>query len=1081
MPSIPKPSDGAAAGGSSMPSSARAKTLYETLGVAPTATTAEITTAYRKLALAYHPDRPEGSKEKFQELSSAYEMLNNPTNRSRYDTLMKSKPVLKNFKRPPPMENVDKPVYTLLADLAFYEFEAAPNKLRCSFHYGDGIEFNGERGSFIGLAGDGYVYWSVNGRGYATQLFKADSDMALSNVRVVYRSNMGLLRKPLARSWAGSNASPPQQPLRSSTRPSASSVQSGGSAHGSKTAGRGGPRPSEAERIREQLRRKERHRSIAKRLETIEKDEAEERNYLERRLWDRFCTLQTNLEAGMRCVTLGMPVTAELALFMGYTSSEAVPLMSPVPGNLPGAAEIVSPQAAALWVDPLEGSTATGDDTAHPANDEFDQQQQPSPSPPSPSSPSSASSRSDGDSDTASDSDSCRARPTTTGPGLPNRTGYSAAYVSPQQSGSSPLLRRTLRPTVSASSSLGNNMQQPSPAPAAQPRSVSLASSPGPYGLPAATMASHGLAADAHPVRAPHAIHNVLPGGSSTTVQYAFGSPRPRTAIPAAAIASVDRENEGLVKALGIQQASRASRASLQDADQPSSLPTSLPSPLGYGISRNHGEATLANPKEATAQHLASVPLAANEGAGVDTDQAGALRNSASGGVVTSPRPLYPWSIEHDPQRDSQSRATVREAIPAPPARRSAEAEHNRTASLPTAAAFAATSLPSSCPRVTASTAKGSPCGVGDGGDGDRSSWPSPHVTHARTSALSSPLHTAAVATELQDRLPKPSPRQDDAHRAVPHGHTASGEGPRIMKLRPLPGQPGSPTAAAGYAPEIDAAGSPQLMAPSGSHEAHTVTGPATASGHSGTVQSFARGESDCVCTSYGVLFGGAIDHSFEEVPHMGTQSTSHTSGSAAAAAAAAARGQYNTPSHQHHEDVVQGSFLSPPSGRATYSATTGSANYLTPVDASATPDSSDAGAAAPPSGAPLPSSSPLTGKMNGPRVTMAPLRLSASQDDGLRRSVAEELDPPPQSPNAAMALEVKKRLKGRVTPRYMLATEAHSRRTSGLPPEVTGAGGQTQSPQFETLRGHNSRTAEEMLAEEEDFMSAFAKTKRAI
>ncbi|MEM9052884.1 MAG: molecular chaperone DnaJ [Bacteroidota bacterium] len=61
---------------------------YEVLGISKSATQAEMKKAYRKLALKYHPDRNPDDKEaeaKFKEAAEAYEVLNNPEKRQRYD------------------------------------------------------------------------------------------------------------------------------------------------------------------------------------------------------------------------------------------------------------------------------------------------------------------------------------------------------------------------------------------------------------------------------------------------------------------------------------------------------------------------------------------------------------------------------------------------------------------------------------------------------------------------------------------------------------------------------------------------------------------------------------------------------------------------------------------------------------------------------------------------------------------------------------------------------------------------------------------------------------------------------------
>ena len=67
---------------------AEKRDYYEVLGVDKGATADQIKSAYRKLAMKYHPDRnpdnPE-AKEKFTEISEAYEVLSNPEKRQRYD------------------------------------------------------------------------------------------------------------------------------------------------------------------------------------------------------------------------------------------------------------------------------------------------------------------------------------------------------------------------------------------------------------------------------------------------------------------------------------------------------------------------------------------------------------------------------------------------------------------------------------------------------------------------------------------------------------------------------------------------------------------------------------------------------------------------------------------------------------------------------------------------------------------------------------------------------------------------------------------------------------------------------------
>jgi molecular chaperone DnaJ len=67
---------------------AEKRDYYEVLGVSRDATEDEVRSAYRKLALKYHPDRNPGDKDaeaKFKEAAEAYEVLRDSEKRARYD------------------------------------------------------------------------------------------------------------------------------------------------------------------------------------------------------------------------------------------------------------------------------------------------------------------------------------------------------------------------------------------------------------------------------------------------------------------------------------------------------------------------------------------------------------------------------------------------------------------------------------------------------------------------------------------------------------------------------------------------------------------------------------------------------------------------------------------------------------------------------------------------------------------------------------------------------------------------------------------------------------------------------------
>lgn len=66
---------------------ATTRDFYDILGLTKSASAAEIKSAYRKLALKWHPDRNKetDAHEKFKEINEAYEVLSSPEKKSKYD------------------------------------------------------------------------------------------------------------------------------------------------------------------------------------------------------------------------------------------------------------------------------------------------------------------------------------------------------------------------------------------------------------------------------------------------------------------------------------------------------------------------------------------------------------------------------------------------------------------------------------------------------------------------------------------------------------------------------------------------------------------------------------------------------------------------------------------------------------------------------------------------------------------------------------------------------------------------------------------------------------------------------------
>uniref|UniRef100_A0A6U6BXU8 J domain-containing protein n=1 Tax=Odontella aurita TaxID=265563 RepID=A0A6U6BXU8_9STRA len=126
-----------------MSSSHGTKDLYKVLKVGPNASKTQIKDAYRKLAMALHPDMHDGCENKtdqFKDLTEAYDTLSDHGKRTAYDSTpngvggVRGGQYNKNRRRPPPKDY--RKVYTSRPPPGFNTFD---RQRHFDMHYGDGM------------------------------------------------------------------------------------------------------------------------------------------------------------------------------------------------------------------------------------------------------------------------------------------------------------------------------------------------------------------------------------------------------------------------------------------------------------------------------------------------------------------------------------------------------------------------------------------------------------------------------------------------------------------------------------------------------------------------------------------------------------------------------------------------------------------------------------------------------------------------------------------------------------------------------------------------------------------------------